>query len=132
MPTAKTYITWKIIDGPYDKGGKDYLKVQNPNTSAIKEVRYWSYKEYEKKYGEPCPVKDPFYKTKKEVLGFGEKNYIVLIDAKDEDEWCIKNPEIRYAKHWKWYAVDYESIPKDCPHTTKEFSWKNAEEMMGE
>ena len=123
---AKTYTDWvRETPEPYQVNGKLYFKVRNPK-GAIKQVRAYTAKEYEKMYGagiatltvsEVPTVEIVSYVPKvKNILGFQE-GYIWLFkgNAEQADYWFSKTPECRYAIHWGWYIVSTDEIPADIP-----------------
>ena len=62
------------------------------------------------------PAQPNFYRTQKEVLGFGRDGYITIFDngLNQEDEWMMGS-EARYARCWGWYFGDFAELPKDLP-----------------
>lgn len=119
MPVAKSYQGLKELSEPYRLNGRMYIKVETKKGEP-KQVRWYSNSEYEKMYKDSEPViktkdNDPYFKTQKYVLGF-DKGYITIFrNTREEHEEWFKHSICRFAKHWGWYVVSTEEIPKDLP-----------------
>lgn len=59
IPTAKAFTNYIKLGEPYSRNGKKYIKVQKNAENPIKEVRWYTDKEYYKKYAE-TPKEEPF------------------------------------------------------------------------
>ena len=59
---------------------------------------------------------DPYFKTQKEVLGFGPEGYITIFKGNTyEDKDYFKTSAARYNRWWGWYFFETEPIPEDIP-----------------
>jgi len=110
---AKSYQNLEIATDIYSVNGRTYVKVRLGNGS-LKQVRWYSDKEYARMYGVEVVdhSNDPFYKTQKEVLGFGE-GYITIFKgdtyaAKEE----LKAAGARYTRLWGWGIAGGEEVPE--------------------
>ncbi len=118
MAVAKSFQSYKIIDGPVvGKNGKEYVTVEKPD-GLVKTVRWYSPAEYEKLYNEPAPETEN-KKSQKEVLGF-EKGYITIFqgDTFPHKEW-MKEHGARYHKVYGWYFISTMDMPEDIPEGIK-------------
>lgn len=115
MPVAKSFQNFKTLTEPFAVGGKEYIKVQNPKTGAIRQVRWYNEKEFAKLYPE-VKVKVEKKGTQKEALGFN-KGYITIFKGPIEkyEDWFSASIA-RYARWWGWYIVSTEEIPSDLPN----------------
>ena len=116
MAVAKSYQSLEIVKEPYQVNGRAYVQVRMKN-GTIKQVRWYTDKEYAKYYGEDVPnaAADPFRKTQKEILGF-TKGYITIFkgDTYAASEW-LKANGARYARFWGWYIISEMEVPEDVP-----------------
>ena len=112
---AKSYQGLEIATDVYaGANGRTYVKVRLGN-GTLKQVRWYSDKEYARMYGAAAEVdhsNDPFYKTQKEVLGFGE-GYITIFKgdtyaAKEQ----LKEAGARYTKLWGWGIAGGQEVPE--------------------
>ena len=113
---AKTFQTMTQLCDPYEVGGKMYVRVKNEKTGTIRQVRWYTEKEYAKLYPSTTPVDtSPFAGKQKEILGF-QKGYITIFKGWSEgaDYW-FQQSIARYARYWGWYIVSTEEIPATLP-----------------
>lgn len=117
MAVAKSFQSMKQIGEPYPSAGKMYVRVENPKTGTIRQVRWYSEAEYAKLYPEEAVVAEvtKMLRTQKEVLGF-DKGYITIFkgDTYAELEW-FQRSIARYTKLWGWYIISTEEVPEDLP-----------------
>ena len=114
---AKSFQKFEMIGEVYTKNNRQYIKVRNPSTGTVREVRWYSASEYAKMYPEEVvdKTKDPYYKPQKDVLGF-QKGYITIFRGVKEDHEPWFGASIcRYARHWGWYVISTEEVPADLP-----------------
>lgn len=109
---AKSYQNLEIATDVYEVSGRTYVKVRTANGS-LRQVRWYSDKEYARMYGEtPSHENDPYYKSQKEVLGFGE-GYITIFKG---DTYSVKedlrSAGARYTRFWGWGIAGGEAIPE--------------------
>lgn len=110
---AKSYQNLEIVSDIYTVNGRTYVKVRLGN-GADKQVRWYSDKEYERLYGEKVVdhSNDPFYKTQKEVLGFGE-GYITIFQGNTYDvKETLKEAGARYTRFWGWGIAGGQEVPE--------------------
>lgn len=114
MAVAKSFQKYEIVTEPYVNSGRLYVKVRNPQTGSIRQVRWYTEAEYKKLYGEPSDGAK-IIKTQKEALGF-QKGYVTVFkgDTFPYLEW-FKQSIARYCKWWGWYIVSTDELPTDIP-----------------
>lgn len=107
---AKSYQMLPLVSEPYLLSGKMYVKVQGKN--GIKQVRWYTDKEYAKMYPEAKETAATGLKPQKDVLGFS-KGYITIFKGNIEpyEDW-FRNSICRYAKWWGWYLPSEMTMPK--------------------
>ena len=117
MPVAPSFQSMPIEGEPFTSNGKQYVKVKNEKTGKLRTVRWYSENEYAKLYPSAPKEKanDPYYKPQKEVLGFGEKGYIIAFkgDSYPHKEY-LKEKGCRYTRWWGWYCLE-EEVPFEVP-----------------
>lgn len=95
MPTAKTYETWDIKDGPYGDPKKQYVKVMNPKNGMLKEVRWYTDAQRISMDKKSSSTKaDSFIEDNFNArlgFGFGTEGYILLVDGSTADIEAWKN-----------------------------------------
>lgn len=113
---AKSFQKMEITCEPYEKNGKEYVKVKT-STGSIREVRWYSDYEYQKMYpGEAIDHShDPFYRTQRETLGF-ENGYITIFkgDTYNAKDW-FKEKGARYTRYWGWGFGSTVEVPEVLP-----------------
>lgn len=114
---AKTYNTWEKVGEPYKNAGfKLYIKVKNPKTGAEKDVRYYSPAELHTMYPEYIVSNDKWFRSQKEVLGFGA-GYITIFkgDTFPHLEY-FQNSPCRFNKWFGWFLPsDTETQLENLP-----------------
>lgn len=110
---AKSYIGLEQVTEPYSLNGKMYVKVRMKNGN-IKQVRAYSAKEYAK-YNPEVKVTKPI-KSRREVLGFGEKGFIWIFKGETYEnlDWFRASP-CRYSRVWGWYLPSDIEMPDPIP-----------------
>lgn len=103
---AKSYQNLPVVREPYSESGKLYCDVKM-KSGSVKKVRVYSQKEYDKMYPAP-PVK---WKSQKEMLGFGEDEYILVFNNKPEFEKFYEEGPFRYHRVFGWYLPSNETVP---------------------
>lgn len=113
MPVAKSYQDLEIVEDVYTVGNREYVKVKT-KSGALKQVRWYSCREYEKMYpGEA--VKDPFYKSQKDLLGF-KNGYITIFKGNTyECKDALKAAGARYTRWWGWAFSSENELPETLP-----------------
>ena len=121
---AKSYQEWEKLTDAYEKDGRMYIKLRNPNGNE-KEARAYSETEYRRLYKEVPPANNAAPSVKistpkgpvvKNILGFQE-GYIWIFrgDLERAEYWFEKSPECRYHVTFGWYVVSTDFIPFDIP-----------------
>ena len=116
---APSFQSMNILCEPYAVSGKMYVKVENPKTKNVRQVRWYSEQEYRKAYGNKDNSNIVSSKTAdfnyKKILGF-DKGYITIFknDPELDNEW-FRRSAARYHIVWGWYFVSTEEIPADLP-----------------
>lgn len=103
---AKSYQNLPVVREPYSESGKLYCDVKM-KSGSVKKVRVYSQKEYEKMY----PLPAPKWKSQKEMLGFGEEEYILVFNNKPEFEKFYEEGPFRYHRVFGWYLPSGETVP---------------------
>ncbi len=109
--TAKTYADWERVGEPYKNAGfKLYIRVKNPKTGAEKDVRFYSPSELHTMYPDYIVAQDKWFKTQKEVLGFGA-GYITIFkgDTYPHLEY-FQNSPCRYNRWFGWFLPSDEGF----------------------
>jgi hypothetical protein len=117
MPVAPSFQNMPVEGEPFMSNGKQYVKVKNEKTGKIRTVRYYNEKEYAKLYpSAEKPITDPYYKSQKELLGFGEKGYVVAFkgDTYSRKDF-LKESGARYTRWFGWTFPSEEDIPLIFP-----------------
>lgn len=125
MPTAKTYETMEIVEGPYTNSGKSYVKVRVPKTGTLKEVRWYTDTQRE---AMDRRASLPKKTTNKEEtifnarigFGFGTEGYILLLSGSDEDieAWRAKLPPCTIWSNTLFeYFIPADREPDEVPET---------------
>lgn len=114
MPTAPSFQNFTLMTEPFYKKDKLYIKVQNPKTKTIREVRWYSDSEYAKTYGKQEQTNG--FVNLKQARGFSKgpilcvRNVVTPIDL----EW-LQASIARYAVGIEWYFTSTDVIPSDVP-----------------
>ena len=103
---AKSYQNLPVVREPYSESGKLYCDVKM-KSGSVKKVRVYSQKEYDKMYPAP-PTK---WKPQKDMLGFGEDEYILVFNNKPEFEKFYEDGPFRYHRVFGWYLPSGETVP---------------------
>lgn len=114
---APSYQSYKIVSEPFQKGNKTYIKIEHPNTHNVRDARFYTEAEYEKAYGKKAAnhfTNSQF--NQREVLGFGEKNYITIFKGPSAqfEDYFNKSP-MRYSTSFGWYLPSTEEVPANLP-----------------
>lgn len=112
--TAKTYEAYEKIGEPYKASNfKWYIKVKNPNTGTIRDVRLYNPAELKKMYPEYVAINNnKYYKTQKQVLGF-DNDYIWIFKGNTYAhlDWFRESS----CKYNKWFGWHCTNLPVDYP-----------------
>ena len=114
---AKSYQGLPFVSEPYILNGREYVKVRMKNGS-IKQVRSYSEAEY-RKYNPKVEIIKPA-KSRRDILGFGEKGFIWIFKGNTPDatyenlDWFHNSP-CRYARTWGWYLPSDIEMPSPLP-----------------
>lgn len=117
MFVAKSYENLTKLSEPFQKNGKLYITVEM-KSGLPKDVRAYTAKEYKKMYPDAAIKEekisrakpwDKYYKSQKEVLGFGDKGFIWIFKGTNED-WFNLSP-CRNCKWWNWYLPSADPLP---------------------
>jgi len=111
---AKSYQSLEVISDVYTSKGRQYVQVKTKN-GTVKQVRWYSDKEYARMYPEDVREGTEQLKTQKEVLGF-DKGYITIFKGNTyEDKDYFKMNAARYTRLWGWYFISTMDLPNDIP-----------------
>jgi hypothetical protein len=110
---AKSYENLEQVCEPYTMNGKEYVKVRMKNGS-VKQVRAYSEAEY-RKYNPEVKIIKPA-KSRRDILGFGEKGYIWIFKGETYEnlDFFHASP-CRYARTWGWYLPSDIEMPSPLP-----------------
>lgn len=120
MFVAKSYENLTKLSEPFEKNGKIYITVKM-KSGLPKDVRAYTAKEYKKMYPDAVIENekisrakpwDKFYKSQKEVLGFGELGFIWIFSGaiEENEDWFRLSP-CRDCSWWNWYLPSDISLP---------------------
>lgn len=116
---AKSFQSMTQIGESYTVNGKEYVQVRNEKTGTIRQVRWYTQKEYEKLYPESKENPSQSSSSQKQLLGF-QKGYITIFSGDvDSNETWFRRSIARYCRHWGWYIISTEEVPKDLPSSVK-------------
>lgn len=114
MPVAPSFQKMEILCSPFLENKKQYVRIRNPKTGTERKVRWYSDIEYNKLYPEQkTTVQDKYYKSQKEIMGFGEKEYIIIFQGiTQENEEFFRQGPFRNSRWWGWYFISsFDSLP---------------------
>lgn len=106
---AKSYQNLEILCEPFSVNNRLYTKVRT-KSGAIKQVRFYTEKEYAKLYGGTEATQSP--PTRSSTLGFGGPNneiYLVKGDTEHLVDW-LNASTARYNRPFSWFFT-YEDKP---------------------
>ena len=113
---APSFQSFEFLTEPYSANGKMYICVRNPKTGTERQVRWYDNAEFRKLYPSvKVEIKDKYYRSRKEVLGFNE-GYITLASGNEE---YLARSSARFHVLWGWYFVSSEPLPDDIPKDVK-------------
>ncbi len=134
---APSFQSFEIIGEVFIKGAKPYVKVKNPKTGTVRDVRWYNEAEFAKAYGKKIETnaKVPgdgidaaweFYWSEegfdglKHARGFDNGPILVLrgVRTREDEEWCEKSIA-RYAVGIGWHFVSTDILPDDVPEHFK-------------
>ena len=114
---AKSYQNLEVVGDVFTTKGRQYVQVRT-KTGALKNVRWYTEKEYAKMYPDEVKSADEasvVLNTQKEVLGFNN-GYITIFKGNTfEDKEYFKLSSARYTRLWGWYFISTEELPEDIP-----------------
>ena len=110
---AKSYQDLEIISAPFSINGREYVKVRLKN-GETKTVRSYTKTEYMKYNPEVKVIQKA--KSKKDVLGFGEKGFIWIFkgDTYAALDWFRQAPT-KYNDIFGWYLSSDIEMPSPLP-----------------
>lgn len=120
MFVAKSYENLTKLSEPFQKNGKLYITVKM-KSGLPKDVRAYTIEEYKKMYPNTVIKEekvsrarpwDKYYKSQKEILGFGDKDFIWIFTGKiaENEEWFLASP-CRHCRWWDWYLPSADPLP---------------------
>lgn len=107
---AKSYQNLSQESSPYELNGKKYIKVRLLN-NTIKQVRWYTEKEYMRMY----PSKTPVVVNQKKVFGFDD-DFITIFnesEGNDEENDLLRNSCARFCTMWGWYIISKDPVPSN-------------------
>ena len=130
---AKSYQALEVVGDVYTSSGRQYVQVRT-KTGALKQVRWYTDKEYAKMYPDDEIAAAPSTASQREILGF-QKGYITIFKGNTyEDKEYFKTNSARYNRLWGWYFVSTEDLPDDIPEdvTPIKLPWEMVGQENGE
>lgn len=126
MFVAPSFKDFERVGEPFDKDGKQYIRVRNPKTGKERDVRYYTEKEFKKAY--PKEAAQPVPGLKKHNWGF-DNGFVIAARgySSADDEW-LKNSGALWGLGLGYIFQDYTQIPADIPPTIK-FAYVEWEEV---
>ena len=114
---AKSYQSLPQVGEEYTVNGRTYVKVRT-KTGDLKQVRTYTQKEYNK-YNPEVKIIQPA-KSRRDILGFGEKGFIWLFKGKTpnatyENLNFFRDSPCRYTRVWGWYLPSDIEMPDPIP-----------------
>lgn len=117
-PSFKNFTM--LSEQPFIKNGKSYVKVKNPSTGSIREVRWYTDAEFAKNYGKKLGIApDDGSEGLKQARGFNNGPILVIRRNKPEDEEWLRQSIARYALGIGWYIASTDIFPADAPKNFK-------------
>lgn len=110
---AKSFQSMEQVTEPYEINGRMYVKIKNDKTGTLRQVRWYSEREYKALY--PYEVVDPYGKSQKEALGF-KAGFITIFSGNtyENKEW-LKSIGAKYRKSWGWGLAGDIELPVGVP-----------------
>ncbi len=112
---APSYQKFEIVSETFLKNNRWYIKVKNPSTNTIKEVRWYTDKEYNKAYGKKQESIKDGWQNLKHARGFDNGPILVIRNNTSSDEEWLENSIARYAVSIGWYIISTDTLPADAP-----------------
>lgn len=121
MPIAPSFQTMKILDEPYLVGNKMYVRIENPKTGTIRQVRWYTDREFQQQWPQAAlpeaevSASSTILRPLKEVLGF-DKGYITIFkgDTSRDQDWFDRSVA-RWHEYWGWYIISTDPVPSELP-----------------
>ena len=134
MPVAKSYLNLEQVSSFYLKDDKFYVKVRT-KSGAIKEVRWLTNEEFEKKY--PGVPYTPWYPDRKHIFGF-LKGYVYIFGGDTNSEvaqdWFKRTVECWRNVFFDWFVPSrYDTFPSgmpDCIYPVRLY-WEDVSDEKG-
>lgn len=110
MPVAKSFQSMEIVDEPYERDKRWYVRVRSPRGS-LREVRWYSEAEYRKMYPEE-KVEERRIRPMKDVLGF-KNGYITIFKGNIDavEDWFKAEKVCKFHTIWGWYISSEDEMP---------------------
>lgn len=109
---APSFQTFEVLSEPFLKNGKEYIKVKNPKTGTIREVRNYTEKEYKSAYGSKS--KNEPVKFTNEQKKFYWPAAVRSLDATGTNPRTLKasvaasSPALAYTFMWQAYGAQIQ------------------------
>ena len=117
MPVAPSFSAYKTVSEPYqkDNSSKYYIKVEHPNTHNIREVRFYSEKEFAKLYPSKNEKINSGFMGLKAARGFTNGPIFIIRGTHESDVPELDMSVARLASDIGWYVTfdDRWDIPTD-------------------
>lgn len=121
MAVAPSFKDFPIIGEIFIKNGRKYVKVKNPTTGKVREVRWYTDTELakltKKKASESVtPDGRKRFKGLKHARGFDNGPILIIRGLKSvaDEKWC-KQSCARFAVGMGWYIISTDTFPDDAP-----------------
>lgn len=125
MAVAPSFKDFPIVGEIFLKNGRNYVKVKNPSTGNVREVRWYTDSELAKITRKKAPTNATADGRKrfhglKHARGFDNGPILIIRGLKsiEDEEWC-KLSCARFAVGMGWYIVSTDTFPDDAPDHLK-------------
>ena len=120
MPVAKSYMNNKLIGEPFVENGRSYIYMETepkPGVFSKRKVRWYTDAEFKRMYPdvEIPATTSKFYKSQKEILGFGGGPLTIFKGKTYDYKDYLKEIGATYRKWWGWGLPYDKPIPDDLP-----------------
>lgn len=132
---APSFQKMKQLGEPYAAGGKMYVKVENPKTGTIRQVRWYTDIEYDKIYKPTEKLLEANEWNWRKALGFSQGPITIFSGDMDMDDEWASSTQARYHVIWGWYFPSEFAVPGDIPihaGALKTLSWEQIANEHGQ
>lgn len=112
MAVAPSFQKYPLYGEPYEKNGRQYIKIVYPD-GHHREVRWYEKEPPKSKSSEAAILNRLRTHNLKKALGF-TNGYITIFkgDIDSLIDWFHEEPKCRYHNFWGWYIVSTDELPQ--------------------